>query len=77
MTDDEDCEVETEERAIYGIITLAACPVVIGVVIEGGTLDAGGTMSLMIVVLGVIGLLAGLRAFSKPRLPPARIHRRP
>lgn len=75
MDDEDDKDVEREERAIYAIITVAILPVVIGIFIERGVIDAGGTLSLILVALGVIGLLAGLRVFARVRLPRARVHR--
>lgn len=76
MDTDDDKEIEREERAIYWIITVALSPVVIGIALEGRALDGGGTLSLIFVVLGVIGILTGLHVFSRHRLPPARVHRR-
>jgi hypothetical protein len=73
----QDHEIRREERAIYVIIMVVLSPVVVaalhhrGVVIDGGT-----TLSFLIVALGVIGLAAGVRAM-RPRLPRARVHRRP
>ncbi|MBS1124992.1 MAG: hypothetical protein H6Q90_7220 [Deltaproteobacteria bacterium] len=76
MSETDDREVEQEERAIYWIITLAILPVVIGIFLDGGTIDGGGTLSLILVALGVTGIVAGLRVFTRTRLPRARIHRR-
>ncbi len=72
----DDREIEREERAIYGIITLAISPVVIAIFLEGGDIDAGGTLSLILVILGILGFVAGLRAFGSARIPRARVHRR-
>lgn len=72
---DADRELAREERAIYAIITAALAPVVVGILIEGQAIEGGGALSLLLVVLGVAGLLAGLRAFGRSRLPRARVHR--
>ncbi len=72
----EDREIEREERAIYWIITIAISPVVIGLLLKRTVIDAGGTLSLILVSLGIVGLLAGLRAFTASRVPRARIRRR-
>jgi hypothetical protein len=75
--DDDEREIRREERAIYWIITAALSPVLVGIALDGRDLDGGGTLSLIFVVLGVIGLLAGLRVFaSSSRIPRARVHRR-
>jgi hypothetical protein len=75
MTDDDD--IQREERDIYWIITLASLPVVVGFLIERHEIDGGGTLSLILVVLGVIGLLTGLRVFgARRRLPRAIVHSR-
>jgi len=68
-------EIAREERDIYAIIVAATLPVVIGLLIEGGSMDGGATLSLLLVAVGVIGLLAGLRAFVARRLPRAIVHR--
>ncbi len=74
-----DIEVEREERGIYAIITMASLPVVLGLLLEGGSMDGGTTLSLVLVVLGVTGLIAGLvagaRALSRPKIPRATVHR--
>ncbi len=75
MSRTEDDDVASEERGIYAIITMACAPVVIGLWIEGGTFDAGSTLSLVLMVAGVIGLLAGLRALMTHRIPRATVHR--
>lgn len=82
QTDDEDDAraIQREELGIYAIIIAASAPVVIGLAIEGGKMDAGTTLSLVLVVLGIVGMIAGViaavRAFVKPRLPRATVHRR-
>jgi hypothetical protein len=73
---DLDLEIKREERAIYIIIMAALSPVVIAVLYRGGAvIDGGTTLSLLIVALGVVGLVAGVRAM-RSRLPQARVHRR-
>jgi hypothetical protein len=75
MTEDDD--IQREERDIYWIITLASLPVVVGFLIERHEIDGGGTLSLVLVVLGAIGLLTGLRAVAtRRRLPRAIVRRR-
>lgn len=78
--EDHDQGIQREELGIYAIIVAASAPVVIGLAIEGGEIDGGATLSLVLVVLGVVGLIAGvaaaIRAFVKPRLPVATVHRR-
>jgi hypothetical protein len=76
MSEEDDRDIESEERAIYWIITVALSPVLIGMVAEGGQFDGGATLSLILVASCVTGLLAGLRAFTRGRLPRARVHRR-
>ena len=69
-------EVESEERAIYAIIAAAISPVVIGVLLDGSTIDGGGALSLLLAVFALVGLVAGIRRMTRSRLPRARIHRR-
>jgi hypothetical protein len=72
-------DIEREERAIYIIIAAACLPVVIGALMHGGALDVGATISLIIVVVALVGLV-GLWIRSHrdrgPRVPRARIHGR-
>jgi hypothetical protein len=72
--------IQREELGIYAIIIAASAPVVIGLAIEGGQIDAGATLSLVLVVFGIVGLVAGvlaaIRTFVKPRLPVATARRR-
>ena len=79
--EDDDRAIQREELGIYAIIVAASAPVVIGLAIEGGEIDGGATLSLVLVVFGIVGLIAGvvaaLRAFVKPRLPVATVRRRP
>ena len=70
-TRDEDLEIEREERAIYAIVIAAMLPVIIGLAVEGNAIDGGGAVSLILVSLGVVGLVASLRAILRPRLPRA------
>jgi hypothetical protein len=72
---DEDDDLQREERDIYWIITLASLPVVVGFLIERHEIDGGGTLSLILVLLGVAGLVTGLRAMSRSRLPRATVRR--
>lgn len=81
LDDDKDGHaVRREELAIYAIIVAASMPVLIGLAIEGGELDGGATLSMVLVVFGIVGLIAGVsaavRAFVKPRLPVATVRRR-
>ena len=69
--DDED--IEREERAIYAIIAMAASPVVIGLMIQGGVIDGGATVSILLVLTALAGLS---RLVHRRRLPRARIHTR-
>ena len=69
-------DIEREERAIYAIITVAISPVLIALLVERGVFDAGATLSVIFGALGIVGLLAGLRAVYARRLPRARVHRR-
>ncbi len=69
--------IAREERDIYAIIVAASLPVVIGLLIEGGSMDGGATLSLLLVAVGVVGLLAGLRALVARRIPRAIVHRDP
>jgi hypothetical protein len=72
---DEDLDIEREERGIYAIITMASAPVVIGLAVEGGVFDGGSTLSLAMAAVGVVGLVAGLRAVVGHKLPRAIVHR--
>lgn len=78
--DDDDHAIQREELGIYASIVAASAPVVIGLAIEGGDFDGGATLSMVLVVLGVVGLIAGViaavRTFVKPRLPVATVRRR-
>lgn len=69
--DDDDGEIEREERAIYAIVVAAMLPVIIGLGVEGNAIDGGGAVSLILVSLGVVGLVASIRAVLRPRLPRA------
>jgi len=71
----QDLDIEREERGIYAIITMASAPVVIGLALEGGVFDGGSTLSLALVAVGVVGLLAGLRAIVARKIPRAIVHR--
>jgi hypothetical protein len=77
---EEDLDIQREERAIYAIMIAACAPVVIALVIEGGVLDGGATLSLAVVVLGFVGLIAGIvaaaRARRNARLPRATARHR-
>lgn len=73
---DGDLEIQREERAIYIIILVALSPVLIAALIrDGAEIDGGTTLSFLIAMLGVLGLVAGVRAM-RARLPRARLHRR-
>ena len=78
--DDDGQAVRREELGIYAIIVAASLPVLIGLAIEGGEIDGGATLSMVLVVFGLVGLIAGVvaavRAFVKPRLPVATVRRR-
>jgi hypothetical protein len=75
VTDDDD-DIRREERAIYAIVAAVACPVVIGVAIEGTALDGGAALCLVLASLAIAGIVAGARAITRSRLPRARIHDR-
>lgn len=72
-----DVEIQREERGIYAIIIAASAPVVISFAIEGGVLDGGATLSLLLVVLGLVGLfasvIAAVRMRLRGRLPKATV----
>lgn len=72
ITDNDDIEIEREERAIYAIVIAAMLPVVIGLTLEGSSIDGGGAISLLLVSLGVVGLVASVRALLRSRVPRAR-----
>jgi hypothetical protein len=76
MSEQHDTEIEQEERAIYAIIALAACPVVIGLMIEGGVIDGGGTLSILLVVVGIVGILTTFGLLRRSKIARARIHTR-
>ena len=71
MSDEEQPDaIEREERAIYFVLALAGIPVLLALAIDGGTIDAGATISLACVVLATIG---AYRLFARrPRLPKAQ-----
>jgi hypothetical protein len=71
-TDNDEIEIEREERAIYAIVIAAMLPVVVGLTLEGATIDGGGAISLLLVSLGVVGLVASVRALLGSRVPRAR-----
>ena len=68
-----DHEIDREERAIYAIIAAAGSPVLIAALIKGGAFDSGTTISLMLVVAGLIGVFWRLRG-PACGLPRARTH---
>ena len=69
-------EIEREERIIYVVIALACLPVVIAAFIHGGALDGGASISLIMVVAAIVGLLGiaahRFRDRRKAKLPTAR-----
>ena len=71
MSDD----VESEERAIYAIVAAAVSPVVVGVLLDGSTIDGGGALSMLLAITALVGLVAGVRRMTRSRLPVARVHR--
>jgi hypothetical protein len=76
MSTDHDTDVEREERAIYAIIALAVSPVIIGLLIEGGVVDAGATLSILVVVGALVGLLTTFGLLRRKRTPTVRVHTR-
>jgi hypothetical protein len=64
-------EADREERAVYAIIALAVAPVIVAVAIQGGVIDGGTTLCLLVAVIGVAGAICRR---SKP-VPLARVHR--
>jgi len=73
-------EIEREERIIYVVIALACLPVVIAAFVHGGSLDGGASISLIMVVVAIVGLLGiaahRLRDRRDARLPSARVRLR-
>jgi hypothetical protein len=67
-------DIAREERAIYAIIVAAGAPVIVAAAIQGGTIDSGTTLCIVIVVVGLFGLWWRLR--SRDRLPRATQLRR-
>lgn len=76
MSNDHDTEVKREERAIYAIIAMAVSPVVIGLLIQGGVIDGGATLSILVVVAALVGLLTTFGLLRRKRIPAARVHTR-
>ena len=75
---DEPSEIAREERGIYIIIVAASLPVVAAFMIERLEIDSGATLSLVLMIVGLTGLLAGIAPLRKAitrRLPRAHIHR--
>jgi hypothetical protein len=75
---DEQSEIAREERGIYAIIVAASLPVVLAFVVERLQVDSGATLSLVLMLVGLTGLLAGiapLRRAIKARIPRAHIRR--
>jgi hypothetical protein len=72
-------DIEREERAIYTISIGAMLPVVIGVAIDRGDLDTGASLGLLVISFAVTGIVAGIRAAVRSKLPraTARFSRRP
>ena len=64
-----DREIEREERAIYGVLIGAALPVIVGVIVDGGYVGGGATISIAALVLGIAGLFA--RRTVREKLPRA------
>ena len=74
MENDDDA-IEREERGIYLVMFLAGLPIIGVLVIENRTIDGGNALILGIVMLGVVGLVAGLKAMVIRKLPRARLLR--
>jgi hypothetical protein len=70
-------EIEREERAIYVVIGLACLPVVIAAFVHGGALDGGASLSLLMVVValgGLIGLAWHKHRRRREVIPRAQLH---
>lgn len=72
---DDDIDIAREERGIYLVILGAMIPIVFGTLLAHDVFDAGSTISLMLVVLAVFGLVSRAVLRSKTRLPIARARR--
>jgi len=46
----------TDEAAIYGLLVVVGAPTVVITAAEGGTFGGGATVSLMMLLLGMVGL---------------------
>jgi hypothetical protein len=69
--DDDDVAAEREESAVYAIIAIAVAPVIVAVAIQGGVIDSGATLCMLVAVIGILGLIWRRRS----SFPRARIHR--
>lgn len=65
--------MQREERVIYLLLIFAGGLPVIGHLEHGGPIGAGITISIAMVVLGIIGLISDLW---RDRLPEATVKRR-
>jgi hypothetical protein len=75
MEVERDPEIDREERAIYAIMLAASLPILIALIWQGRTIDGGNMLMMIVVALGLIGLVAGMRLFRRVRLPRARVVR--
>jgi hypothetical protein len=66
-----DDDADREERTVYAIIALAVAPVIVAVAIQGGVIDGGTTLCLVVAVLGAVGAIDRRSA----PVPHARVHR--
>ena len=69
--DDDEVAAEREEKAIYAIIAIAVAPVIVAVAIQGGVIDSGATLCMLVAVIGLLGVLWRRRS----TFPRARVHR--
>jgi hypothetical protein len=68
-----DREAQREERAIYVVGASVMLPIVIATIARHHDFGAGSTISLLLVVLGVLGFLGSARR-RRARLPMMRVH---
>jgi hypothetical protein len=64
-------DVVREERAIYALLVVVLAPVPISAIVQRAEFGGGATLCLIGAALGVLGLLASLRALRRPGLPAA------
>jgi hypothetical protein len=65
-----------EERATYVVMILAGCPALVAALLTGGRIGAGVTISFLMFVAGLTGLVSSTWRRRERSVPPAHEVRR-